>query len=66
MSATSPLGLFVVEKLFGLILIIIGAIVTDSSLNPPAGDISQFAGIFTFLGVAVLIVGIILIITKTE
>ena len=66
MSANLPIGLFVTEKLFGLILIIIGAIVANSSINPPAGDISHFAGIFTIIGVAVLIVGILLLITKTE
>ena len=66
MSANLPIGLFVVEKLFGIILTIVGAIVTNSSLNPPAGDISHFAGLFTLIGVAVLIVGILLLVTKTE
>ena len=66
MSENLPIGLFVAEKLFGLILIIIGAIVANASLNPPAGDISQFTGMFTIIGVAVLIVGILLLVTKTE
>jgi hypothetical protein len=66
MSENLPMGLFVAEKLFGLILIIIGAIVANSSLNPPAGDISHFSGIFTLIGAVVLLVGIFLIVTKTE
>lgn len=66
MSENLPMGLFVAEKLFGIILIIIGAIVANSSLNPPTGDISQFSGIFTFIGVVVLIAGIFLLVTKTE
>lgn len=66
MSENLPMGLFVSEKIFGLILIIIGAIVANSSLNPPSGDISHFSGIFTFIGFIVLIVGVFLIITKAE
>ncbi len=66
MSENLPMGLFVAEKLFGIILIIIGAIVANSSLNPPAGDISNFSGIFTLIGVIVLVLGIFLIVTKTE
>jgi len=66
MSENLPMGLFVAEKLFGIILIIIGAIVANSSLNPPAGDISNFSGLFTLIGVIVLVLGIFLIVTKTE
>ena len=66
MSADMPIGLTVVEKLFGLILIIVGAIVAYFSINPPAGDISQFAGIFTVAGVVIIIVGILLLLTKAE
>jgi len=53
MSENMPIGLAVAEKLFGLILIIIGAIVTYSSINPPAGDISHFSGIFVVTGVVI-------------
>jgi hypothetical protein len=66
MSADMPIGLTVVEKLFGLILIIIGAIVTYSSINPPAGDISHFTGIFILIGVVLAIIGIFLFIAKGE
>jgi hypothetical protein len=66
LSADMPIGLTVVEKVFGLILIIIGAIIAYSSINPPAGDISHFAGIFTVTGVLVAIVGVFLLVTKAE
>lgn len=66
MSENLPTGLIVSEKIFGFILIIIGAFVANSSINPPSGDISHFSGIFTFIGIIVLLVGIFLIITKIE
>ena len=66
-SEDMPMGLAVAEKLFGLILIIIGAIVVyASSTNPPAGDISKFLGIFVIAGVVLLGTGIFLVLTKTE
>ena len=61
-----PIGLTVVEKVFGLIFIIVGAIIAYFSINPPAGDISHLAGIFTVAGVVVAIVGVFLLITKSE
>ena len=66
MSAEMPIGLTVVEKLFGLILIIIGAIVAYSSINPPAGDISHFSGIFVAIGLVIAAIGIFIFIAKTE
>lgn len=66
MSENLPMGLLISEKIFGLILIIVGAFVANSSINPPPGDISYFSGIFTFIGLIVLIVGVFLILTKTE
>jgi hypothetical protein len=61
-----PIGLTVVEKLLGLILIIVGAIIAYSSINPPAGDISHFAGMFIAAGVVIAVLGIFLLISKTE
>jgi hypothetical protein len=61
-----PIGLTVVEKLFGLILAIVGAIIAYFSINPPAGDISHFAGIFTAVGVAIAVIGTFMLITKSE
>jgi len=66
MSENVPVGLAVAEKLFGLILIIIGAIVAYYSINPPAGDISHFSGMFTAAGLVIVAVGIFLVIAKTE
>jgi len=73
MSEDVPIGLAVAEKIFGLILIIIGAIVAYYSINPPAGDInppagdiSHFSGIFTAAGLVIVAIGIFLLIAKTE
>jgi hypothetical protein len=66
MSTDMPIGLTVVEKTFGLILIIVGAIVAYFSINPPAGDISHFAGIFTTTGVVIAIAGALLLLIKAE
>jgi len=66
MSKDVPVGLAVAEKLVGLILIIIGAIVAYYSINPPAGDISQFSGMFTAAGLVIVAIGIFLVIAKTE
>jgi hypothetical protein len=66
MSEDAPIGLAVAEKIFGLVLIIIGAVVAFYSSNPPAGDISQFSGMFTAAGLVIVAVGIFLIIAKTE
>ena len=65
MSKDAPIGLAVAEKIFGLILIIIGAIVAFYSGNPPAGDAGHFTGIFTAAGLVIVAVGIFLVIAKT-
>lgn len=66
MSENVPIGLTVAEKIFGLILTIIGTVFVYYSINVPAGDISHFSGIFTVAGLVVLAVGIFLIIVKSE
>jgi hypothetical protein len=66
MSEDAPIGLAVAEKIFGLVLIIIGAVVAFYSSTPPAGDISQFSGMFTAAGLVIVAVGIFLVIAKTE
>ena len=66
MTADTPIAITIVEKLLALALIIIGAIITLDSTNPPPGDISQVSGIFTVLGAVILIAGIILLIAKTK
>jgi hypothetical protein len=66
MSEDAPIGLAVAEKIFGLIFIIIGAIVAYYSINPPEGDISNFSSIFTVIGLVIVAIGIFLVIAKTE
>jgi len=66
MTEDRPMILMIVEKLLGLILIIIGALVAFDSTNPPPGDISQFSGIFTLVGIVILAAGVILLIAKTK
>ncbi|MGD2066760.1 MAG: hypothetical protein PVI43_06300 [Candidatus Bathyarchaeota archaeon] len=66
MTTDKPMLLTIIEKLLGITLIIIGALITIDSTNPPPGDISQFPGIFTIIGVVILAAGIFLLITKAE
>jgi len=66
MSEEMPLRLTIAEKLIGLILIIIGVIVTYYSLYPPAGDISHFSSIFVAVGLVVVASGLFLFIVKSE
>jgi len=66
MSIETSLGLLLSEKLFGLVLIIIGGVFAYSSLTPPAGDITYFSNIFVLLGVVVVVAGIFLLISKGE
>ena len=66
MTVEMPLGLAVAEKLFGLVLIIVGAFFSYTSLTPPAGDISHVSNIFVVLGVVIVVAGIFLIISKAE
>ena len=66
-SEEMPIGLAIAQKLFGLVLIIIGAIIVyTSSTNPPTGDVSNFLGIFIIAGIALLGTGIFLLLTKAE
>ena len=66
MSEDTPIGIKIAEKLLGITLIIIGALITLDSTNPPPGAVSQVSGIFTIIGVVILIAGIILLVTKAK
>ena len=66
MTEDRPMILMIGEKLLGLIIVIIGAMVAFDSTNPPAGDISQFSGIFTLIGIVIVIAGAFLLIAKTK
>jgi len=61
-----PIGLTLVEKIFGIILVIIGATLTSASLTPPAGDITHFSNIFVITGLIIAGIGFLLLISKTE
>lgn len=66
MSTETSLTLLLSEKLFGVIIIIIGAIFSYISLTPPAGDITYFSNIFVFLGIVIIVAGFFLLISKGE
>jgi hypothetical protein len=66
MTTDKPMLLGIIEKLLGIILILIGALIAIDSTNPPPGDISQFPGIFTAIGIVLLAAGVFLLLTKTE
>ena len=64
-SEEGGFGLIIAEKFFGLILVIIGALFTYYTFTSTRA-LGDFIGFFGFLSIIVLIVGIILVITKTE
>ncbi|MFC1487657.1 hypothetical protein ACFLRN_08235 [Thermoproteota archaeon] len=66
MSTEMPIGLTLVEKIFGIVLVIIGATFTSASLAPPAGDITHFSNIFVIVGLIIAGIGLLLLISKTE
>jgi hypothetical protein len=67
MSEEVPTGLLVAEKLVGIILIIIGAVVTYlTSTGPPAGDAGTYSSLFIVFGVILLIIGVFLLIANTR
>jgi hypothetical protein len=67
MSEEVPTGLLVAEKLVGVTLIILGAVVTYlTAIDPPTGDSGTYSSIFIIVGVILLIIGILLLIAKTR
>jgi hypothetical protein len=66
MSEDVPMKLTLAEKIVGLVLIIVGALTTYYSLNPPPGDISEFSGILIVIGLVVVVAGFFLLIVKGE
>ncbi len=53
------------EKLFGVIIIILGAIATYYSITS-ADTLSTYTGFFVFLSVVLLVIGLVLTTAKTE
>jgi len=69
MSKQAPIGLTLVEKLFGLLTIIVGALlVYFTYTSPPAssGQVANYSFVFIIAGVALVVFGIFLILAKTE
>ena len=67
MSEEMPAGILVVEKIFGLVLIIIGAAVAYFTFtSPPAGDAGTFSSLFTIAGIIVLGTGVLIVLAKNE
>ena len=65
MSEESGLGLNVAEKFFGLIILLTGVFALYYSLTS-AQALLEYTGLFSFLSILLMIVGIILLIAKTE
>jgi hypothetical protein len=66
MSEETPIGLAFLEKVLGIVLLILGAVITYYSTVPPEGDVSHLSGIFTVAGLVVAGAGILLIIAKNK
>lgn len=67
MSEEKPIGLAVVEKFFGLLVILIGAVTVYTTHNdPPGGIIAPFSVIFIAAGIVLIAIGIFLVLAKAE
>lgn len=58
-------GLNLMEKLFGVILLILGGITTYYTLTS-ADVLDIYTGFFTFLSIILIVLGLVLITAKTE
>lgn len=65
MSEEGGFGLFVAEKFFGVILIIVGALASYYTFTSTQA-LSDYTGFFGVLSIVVFALGIILIIAKIE
>jgi len=68
-SKEAPIGLAIAEKLFGLLTLIIGAIlIYFTSTNPPAegGEVVGYSLVFMIAGLALVAIGILLVLARTE
>lgn len=65
MSEEGGFGLIAAEKFFGLMLFIVGALATYYTFTSTQA-LKEYTGFFGFLSVVLLVLGIILILAKTE
>lgn len=65
MSEESSYGITLAERFFGLLLIIIGALLTYYTLTSTS-TLGAYTGFFGFLCLIILMLGMFLLIAKTE
>ena len=65
MSEEAGFGLTTAEKFFGLLLLIIGALATYFTFTSTEA-LGGYTGLFGFLSILLLAVGLVMIIAKTE
>ena len=66
MSENTPIGLTLITKIIGLILIIIGAAIAYYANDLPTGAISNFSGVFAGIGVVVAVIGFVLLLVRGQ
>ena len=66
MSKEAPVILTLAEKILGIVLIILGAIIAYYSIGATGGDFSHLSGLFTVAGLVIAAIGIFMFITKHE
>jgi hypothetical protein len=64
MSEEMPLGVVVIEKILGLVLLIIGVAIAYAATTITSGDIVNYSGMFVILGIVVAVAGVILLVFR--
>jgi hypothetical protein len=65
MSEKGGFGVALAEKFFGLLLLIVGALATYFTFTS-SQNLGVYTGLFGFLGIILLALGLFLIVAKTE
>jgi len=69
MSKQVPIGLMVAEKFFGLLTLIIGALLVYFTFTSPpesGGQVANFSFVFIIAGLALVIFGLFLLLARVE
>jgi len=69
MSKQMPIGLIVAEKLFGLLTLIVGALLVYFTFTSPpesGGRVVEYSFVFIIAGLALVIFGIFLLLARAE